>query len=146
MNTERRGTVLSLQICPGHRKEMVPRDRVRFIPNSGIEGDTHALPDSSRQVLLIEMETLEDLGLPPGVVRENITTGGIRLMDLPRGCRLRLGADVELEITKPCSPCSRMEEIRPGLLGEIRGRRGMLARVVSGGDARPGDPISAEVG
>jgi MOSC domain-containing protein YiiM len=34
-----------------------------------------------------------------------------------------------------------MEEIRPGLLRELAGRRGMLAQVVRGGTIAPGDAI-----
>jgi MOSC domain-containing protein YiiM len=109
--------------------------------NLGIEGDRHAITDSSRQVLLIEKELLDELGLVPGVVKENITTRGIRLMQLKFKDRLQIGDEVELEITRPCSPCSRMDEIRPDLKLEIAGKRGMLARVVRGGHIRPGDPI-----
>jgi MOSC domain-containing protein YiiM len=111
------------------------------IKNLGLKGDTHALPDSSRQILLIEKETLDALSLSPGQVKENITTEGITLMGLKMNDRLRLGNDVLLEITKPCSPCSRMEEIRPGLLKGLAGKRGMLARVVNGGVVSVGDTI-----
>jgi len=111
------------------------------IKNLGLKGDTHALPDSSRQILLIEKETLDALSLSPGQVKENITTEGITLMGLKMNDRLRLGNDVLLEITKPCSPCSRMEELRPGLLKGLAGKRGMLARVVIGGVVNVGDTI-----
>ncbi len=109
--------------------------------NRGLEGDTHALPDSSRQVLLIEREVLDALALMPGQVKENFTTEGISLMTLARGDRLRVGGNVLLEITNACSPCSRMEEIRPGLRADLAGRRGMLARVISGGIVKRGDTI-----
>jgi MOSC domain-containing protein YiiM len=75
-------------------------------------------------------------------VKENITTSGIALMALAPGTRLRLGDQGVVEITKPCSPCSRMDEIRAGLRDELAGRRGMLARVVAGGTARRGDAIT----
>jgi len=113
-----------------------------LVGSLGLKNDIHALPDSSRQVLLLEKETLDAMGLEPGIVKENITTAGIRLTGLPHRTRLRLGAQAVIEITKPCSPCSRMEEIRPGLLKEIAGRRGMLARVITGGEIRKGDSIS----
>ena len=138
---ESTGIILSLQICPGHRKPMQAVEQTTMIENLGLKNDRHALPDSSRQVLLVEKETLDALGLMPGQVKENITTSGIRLMTLPRNQHLLLGNEVVLEITKACSPCSRMEEIRPGLLREIAGKRGMLARVVRGGSVRQGDTI-----
>lgn len=112
-----------------------------LIENLGIKGDRHALRDSSRQVLLIEKETLDVLELKPGQVKENITTQGIALMNLSFRLRLKIGSEAVLEITKACSPCSRMEEIRPGLMQEIAGKRGMLARVVTSGTIRVGDSI-----
>jgi len=133
--------VISLQRCPGYRKAMEPLHEAEFIENYGIKGDRHAFRESSRQVLLIEQETLDALGLMPGQVKENITTHGIELMRLFFKQRLKIGDEVILEITKACSPCSRMEEIRQGLMQEIAGRRGMLARVISGGTIRVGDSI-----
>lgn len=142
MDTQRTGTILSIQLCPGHRKPMAPADPAELVENLGIRGDAHARPDSSRQVLLIEKETLDAFGLSAGDVRENVTTSGIALMSLAPKTRLRLGAGAVVEITKPCSPCSRMDEIRPGLKNGIDGRRGMLARVVTGGVVRRGDAIT----
>ena len=134
-------SVVSLQICPGHRKPMTVVEKWDAVEGLGLRNDLHALPDSSRQVLLLESETLAEFGLSPGEVKENITTTGIRLMVLKYGDRLRIGQHVVLEITKACAPCSRMEEIRPGLLRAIAGKRGMLARVVIGGSIKTGDTI-----
>ncbi len=141
MSRDDGGTIVSIQICPGHRKPMTPAGAAELVGNLGLKNDIHALPDSSRQVLLLEKENLDAMGLGAGVVKENITTAGIRLTGLPHGTRLRLGTQAVIEITKPCSPCFRMDEIRPGLLKEIAGRRGMLARVITGGEIRKGDSI-----
>lgn len=135
-----RGSIVSLQICPGYRKPMNNVEKVNAITNLGLEGDAHAIRDSSRQVLLLESETLDDLKLAAGDVKENITTRGIDLMRLRYGDRLNIGA-VVLEVTKACSPCSRMEDLRPGLKREIAGRRGMLARVIDGGVLQRGESI-----
>ncbi len=144
MAENREGVVVALHRCPGHRLPMIPGERMEFVPNLGVRGDRHALPDSSRQVLLVEQEDLEQLQLLPGQVKENITTKGLALASLKYGSRLRIGQSVVLEITKPCSPCSRMEELRAGLRKEIAGRRGMLARVVQGGAVSQGDAIIIE--
>jgi len=40
-----------------------------------------------------------------------------------------------------CDPCSRMDEIRQGLQAELDGKRGMLARVVQGGEVAQNDQI-----
>jgi MOSC domain-containing protein YiiM len=116
-------------------------DPAAFRADHGLEGCRHARPGSRRQVLLIEEEVLGSLGLEPRVVKENVTTQGIDLTSLPVDTRLRLGDEVELWITGPCEPCGLMDEIRPGLQEEIRGRRGMLAWVKRGGEVRVGDRI-----
>jgi hypothetical protein len=136
----RTGTIVSLQTCPGHREPMQFKAAVRAVANLGLAGDRHARPNSPRQVLLVDEETLRQFDLPPGMVRENITTRGIELRTLKAGARLRLG-DVLVEITKPCTPCGRMDEIREGLRQALQGQRGMLARVIEGGTLRLGDVI-----
>jgi MOSC domain-containing protein YiiM len=74
------------------------------------------------------------------MIRENITTEGLNVNGLKEGESLRIG-DVLLEVTLPCTPCGQMDDLRPGLRREIRGRRGMLCRVVKGGVIRRGDGI-----
>jgi len=110
------------------------------VSDLGFVGCAHARMSSQRQVLLVDRETLDALELAPGIVRENITTDGLNVNGLQPGERLRVGGAV-LEVTMPCTPCGLMEQIRAGLRREIRGRRGMLCRVVEGGVIRPGDAI-----
>lgn len=113
----------------------------RVIRDFGLEEDHHARAGSERQLLLIEEETLRAMNLRIGEVRENLTTRGIVLTGLERGRILQIGSEVRLRITQPCQPCSRMDEIRPGLQQELTGRRGVLAKVESGGSISVGDPI-----
>lgn len=141
MSSSDAGVITSLQICPGHGLPMTVVDPASVMSDLGLEGCRHAKARSRRQVLLIEEETLDELGLRPGLIKENITTRGIDLNSLPVDTRLALGADVELWITGPCAPCGLMDEIRQGLQEEIRDRRGMLAWVKQGGQLRVGDCI-----
>ncbi len=113
---------------------------VRALQDSGLEGCAHARTGSPRQVLLVDSETLELMELSPGIVRENITTRGINVNGLDEGQRLQVGT-AQLEISMVCTPCDMLEKIRPGLRREIRGRRGMLCRVIAGGMIRQGDRI-----
>jgi MOSC domain-containing protein YiiM len=115
----------------------------KAIENLGLEGDRHAKADSKRQVLLIEAETLDKLGLRAGQVRENITTRGIALMNLPLGTRLRIG-EAMFELTVECEPCNLMDQLRPGLKETLKGQRGMLARVTQSGALSVGDAILIE--
>jgi MOSC domain-containing protein YiiM len=110
------------------------------LTDRGLEGCRHARPSSGRQVLLVDSETLEAFGLRPGQIKENVTTGGLPVNDLASGQRLEIGAAV-LEVTGPCEPCSRMDEIRMGLRQELRGHRGILCRVIQGGRIQRGDRI-----
>jgi MOSC domain-containing protein YiiM len=135
-----RGTIIALHIAPGKEVPMQSRQSVTAIADLGLEGDWHARKESKRQVLLIDEETLHVFGLQPGRVRENITTRGIDLKSLERGARLRAGSAV-FEITLPCAPCEFIDEIRPGLREKMEGQRGMLARVVQGGEIQIGDTV-----
>lgn len=111
-----------------------------LVADVGLAGCAHARAGTDRQLLIMDKETLDALELPPGTIRENITTEGINVNGLEPGDRLRIGEAV-LQIAMPCTPCSLMDKIRPGLRKEIRGRRGMLCRVLRGGMIRTGDVI-----
>ncbi len=132
--------VLRLWAAVIHRQPMREMDEAEAIADRGLAGCAHGRPGGRRQVLLMDAETLELLGVAPGAVKENITTRGLDLHNLHSGQRLRVGQAV-LEVTLPCGPCHRMDEIRPGLRQELRGRRGMLCRVVQAGRIRRGDAI-----
>jgi MOSC domain-containing protein YiiM len=133
-------SVLHLFRALKRRLPMEEIAEVRAVEDSGLEGCAHATTASPRQVLLMDSETLELMELAPGIIRENITTRGINVNGLSAGQRLRVGA-AELEISVPCTPCDLMERIRPGLRRELRGRRGMLCRVIAGGMIWQGDRI-----
>jgi MOSC domain-containing protein YiiM len=132
--------VLHLFRANKRRLPMEEIAEIRALENSGLEGCAHARTGSPRQVLLMDCETLELMELQPGIIRENITTRGINVNGMTVGQRLRVG-DAQLEVSLPCTPCDLLEKIRPGLRRELRGRRGMLCRVIAGGTIRQGDSI-----
>lgn len=119
---------------------MEPLEAATLLANYGIEGCAHARPGGKRQVLLVDLETLDAMDLAPGIIRENITTAGINVNGLGPGERLRVGPAL-IEVSSVCTPCDQMEKVRPGLRREIYGRRGMLCRVIEGGVIRLGDTI-----
>ena len=135
------GCVRALFISPRRTYPMQACQRVQARTNHGFEGDAHARPGGSRQVLLLDCETLKELALEPGVLKENITTAGLNVGALLPGTCLQAGVAL-LEITKECDPCSKMNSVQPGLQKKLAGRRGMLARVLQGGAIQVGDPIS----
>jgi MOSC domain-containing protein YiiM len=92
----------------------------------------------------MEAEVLDRFGLAPGMARENILTRGLRLAEIAPGKSLTVGTTI-LEVTADCDPCSFMDELQPGLQEAIRGERGILARVTSGGRICVGDPVEVFV-
>ena len=133
-------TVKHIFRAPKHGLPMQETAEARLVADSGIEGCAHARSGGKRQVLLVDQETLEAMDLAPGIIRENITTEGLAVNSLDLGQRLRIGNSL-LEVSMVCTPCDHLEKLRPGLRREIRGRRGMLCRVLEGGLVHSGDRI-----
>jgi len=134
------GRVVALFVSPRHGEPMQPCPEVTARPNHGLDNCAHARPGSSRQVLLIDSETLQEFAVAPGALKENLTSAGLDIPGLKPGTRLRLG-EALLEITKLCTPCAFVDRVQPGLREKLPSRRGMLARVLEGGTIRVGDPI-----
>ena len=142
------GSIVSLRFCLGSREPMKEVTQANFITGQGMQGDRHLRSDglrAKRQVLIMDVETLNHFGLEPGQVRENVTLEGLDLSTISAGDRVSLGADVVLEITGDCEPCARMDEIRPGLKEEIDGKRGVLAFVEKGGVVSIGSEVGVNI-
>jgi MOSC domain-containing protein YiiM len=67
---------------------------------------------------------------------------------------LKLGADVELEVTGLRNPCSQIDTFQPGLLktvvskgpnGELVRKTGVMTIVLKGGVVAPGDAVVVEL-
>jgi MOSC domain-containing protein YiiM len=134
-------TVSGLFVSPARgsgRSESL--ERATAIAGFGFEGCAHANPPR-REVLLVSKEHLDALGVELGAIRENVTVDGVDVHDWPVGQRVQVG-EALFEITMVCDPCHRMDELRAGLRAEIDGKRGMLARVVEGGQIAVGDSVN----
>ncbi len=130
-------------------------ESVEVTVDGGLDGDFRGVVrpggKGRRQVSLIEAgdwdKAMAETGhsLPWWHRRANLLVADF---DLPQGggTRLRLGADVVLEVTQECDPCSRMEELGPGLQAALTPdwRGGALAKVIAGGTIRIGDSIRIE--
>jgi len=136
-------TIVALHLSKAARVPLEPVESVTALQERGLQGDRHAKANSRRSVLLMEQEVLDDFGLAPGDVREQVTVKGLALGPLVFGSRLRVGTAV-LEVAGPCAPCARMDEIRDGLRAELEGRRGRFVRVVQAGSFAVGDAIEVE--
>ena len=119
---------------------MDSHERALAVADHGLESCAHARPGGKRQVLFASSEHLEAVGVDPGRIRENLTVSGADVQEWPVGQRVRGGGAV-FEVTMVCDPCERMDAIRPGLRGELDGRRGMLAKVIEQGEVTVGDAV-----
>lgn len=84
-------------------------------------------------------EVLDDLGLPYGATREQLTIAG--LPDLRRGDVLELG-DARIELVRLRVPCRIMEGVRIGLEHQLDGRGGWCGRVLVGGEIHVGNEVT----
>jgi len=135
--------------CISLKKGMVKKEQpqVTFRENWGIEGDAHA-GDWHRQVSILAGESIDTVKqilptLKNGAFAENIITRGLDLTALKVGDRLRIGEQVLLEITQIGKECHNQGCAIKKATGDcIMPREGLFARVIQGGEARRGDPIS----
>jgi MOSC domain-containing protein YiiM len=137
-------TLVSVNINANNEFKKLPRTEARLVADFGLEGDRHA-GRPERQVSILDVETVADLagkGMPvaPGILGENITVEGVPVMQMPQGMRMRIG-EAELEVTGDRPACRELLDVHPDALRALVGRTGKMARVVTGGTVRPGDPI-----
>ncbi|MEE8464979.1 MAG: MOSC domain-containing protein [Dehalococcoidia bacterium] len=137
------GTITNLHIARVKGTPSDPVQEATVLSGLGLEGDRSAYDGNTRQVLFMDKETLDEFGLVPGQVKENITTSGLDLSQTKTGQVFVMG-DVTMEIVGDCEACSKMEALVLGLKDKIDGRRGMLAKVINGGSIKVGDSIRLE--
>jgi len=129
-------------------------EHARVTPEAGIAGDFRGAMKGKpykRQVTLIERgdwdAAMAEVGHSIGWQerRANLLVDGL---DLPqtKGVRLRIGAEVVLEITRETDPCERMEALADGLRAALTPdwRGGACAMVITGGEIAVGDEIRIE--
>ena len=130
----------------GTRKQAVTEGQ--FKEEHGLVGDAHAGVLPNRQVSLLAVESIDKmrgrgLELNPGDFAENITIEGMNLHKLPVGTRLAIGDEgVLLEVTQIGKECHTACAIRRQVGKCIMPEEGVFARVVNGGNIKPGDDVS----
>jgi MOSC domain-containing protein YiiM len=119
--------------------------QARLLVEHGLEGDAHA-EGGIRQVSLLARESIDKMvaagaKVKPGDFAENLTVIGLSVMTLPVGTRLKVGPEVELEITQIGKTCHKGCAIRE-LVGDcVMPKEGVFARVLKEGLVKPGYTI-----
>jgi MOSC domain-containing protein YiiM len=154
------GRLEAIFLRPARGRLVLRCEEVRAIEGLGLEGDRTAKGrgGGKRQVTLLQAEHLPVVAallrreaIDPADLRRNLVVSGLNLVaarslfaDQP--LRVLLGTEVELEITGPCEPCSKMEEtLGPGAYNALRGHGGVTARIVRGGTIAVGDEVLCRV-
>jgi MOSC domain-containing protein YiiM len=150
------GRVDSLHLHPAEPDNLLLTvHSVELVEGKGIQGDSRYFgrvsrssgEPSRRQVSLIEREQIAGhasalglAGIDPGLVRSNIETTGINLIDL-LGRTVSIG-EALLLIYAPRDPCAKMDAICQGLRERmLENRQGVLAQVLRSGKVSVGDVI-----
>ena len=124
--------------------ELWPVESARAVAGKGLEGDRHFHPEGAppgHALTLVEAEVVEDVGLPPGGTRRQLTVRGVRLNALV-GKRFRVG-EVECYGVELCEPCTHLEAMtRRGIIRELTHRAGVNADILTDGVIRIGDEVA----
>jgi MOSC domain-containing protein YiiM len=171
--TEPPAVVVAVHRSASHTFTKATTRDITLLAGLGVEGDAHMgatvkhrsrvardpTQPNLRQVHLIHDELHDELSaagfdVGPGAMGENITTRGVDLLGLPRGARLRLGADALVEVTGLRNPCAQLDGLQEGLMGAVLARddggnlvrkAGVMGIVIASGRVCAGDPIAIEL-
>ena len=129
-------------------------DHVQVTVAEGLHGDFRGSLKpgrNKRQVTVMTAEGWRDAlnelkaQLPWEQRRVNLLVDGVALEE-SAGRRLIFDSGLVLEVTGECDPCSRMEEVAPGLKAVLlpHWRGGVTTRVIEDGLIRVGDKVRIE--
>jgi MOSC domain-containing protein YiiM len=129
-------------------------DHAQVTVAEGVHGDFRGSLKpgrNKRQVTVMSAEswrdTLHDLGtsVPWEQRRVNLLVEGLTLAE-STGARIIFDSGLVLEVTGECDPCTRMEEIAPGLKAALLPfwRGGITTRVIESGPIRVGEQVRIE--
>ncbi|SRR6056297_1922152 len=128
----------------GTTKKVIKKGEL--IENHGLKGDAHA-GKWHRQISLLDNSSINKMKnksweISSGDFAENITTEGIEdLYKLPVGQKIKIREEILLEITQIGKKCHQGCEIMQEIGDCVMPREGIFARVIKGGEIKPGDKI-----
>lgn len=140
-----KGSVLAVCISPRKGEKKVDMGRALLVKDHGLSGDAHGGP-WHRQVSLLSIDSVNKMRAMGAVVgfgdfAENLNIKGLELFTLPIGTHMKVGKEVELEVTQIGKECHHGCAIRQQVGDCVMPREGVFARVVTGGLVEAGDEI-----
>ncbi len=147
--TEIKGKILSVNIADRKGRKKTNIGCGLLVEGVGLQADAHA-GSEIRQVSLLAKESIEKIRVKGLDVRygdfaENLTTEGIDLPALPIGTKLKIGADVLMEVTQIGKVCHDRCHIFYTVGDCVMPREGIFASVIEGGEVKIGDSIEVVV-
>lgn len=130
---------------PEDQYARVDLDEATLIEGYGIEGDAKG-GNPNRNLNLMSYETLTNLRAQgfytePGQMGEQIVIHQLDVDNLPPGTRVQLGSHAVIEVVKQRTGCDRFSHIQGKPREQVAGQMGVMARVITGGPIRVGDPV-----
>lgn len=153
------GRIEAILLRPARHAPMQAVEQVQAVAGSGLLGDRYARAaahgaERKRQITLIQAEHVPIVAawmgltdLQPAALRRNLVVSGLNLLGMRtpfpgKVMRWRIGAEVVIEVSGPCEPCSRMEvTLGPGGYQAMRGHGGITAVIRHGGIISVGDVV-----
>jgi len=130
---------------PGDDYLRVDLDEATLIAGYGIDGDIKGgHPDRNLNIMSYETLTIlrgQGFYTEPGQMGEQVVIHQLDVDNLPPGTRVQLGDAAIIEVLKPRTGCDRFEKYQKRSRQEAAGQMGMMARVITGGKIRVGDPV-----
>ena len=134
----------AIHIGPEEGGPLSSVESVRAFAGKGLEGDRNfrdAGAKPGQALTLVEAENVEDVGLPLGGTRRQLTVRGVPLNDLV-GKTFKVG-DVECYGVELCEPCKHLESMtRPGIIKDLAHRAGINADILTDGVISVGDEVT----
>lgn len=134
------GTLKSLYVRQNRLSTPRRVQSIVTIARIGIDGDMHCSSKSPRQILIAGTHAYERWKLLENSLRENLLFD-FSINNLNSGDVIRIGSEVMLWITFVCEPCNKLYKRSPQLRTIVGTERGILARVITEGIIKEGDPV-----
>jgi MOSC domain-containing protein YiiM len=124
----------------------VPVSTAELVAGHGIKGDRKGSnPKRGLNVMSAETQAglaQEGFKTAPGQLGEQLVISGLDFAGLTPGACLQIGAEATIEYLDNRIPCERFEHIQGRPRQTATDRVGFMARVLTGGRIKVGDPVS----